>query len=198
MRSVLRRDCLLASIYVAVWSLPLSAGTITLNTWYEFGFDPNHAPAVAGCQPADPAGVPCRTGINSTPLDSPPWTFVAPAPVQLTTTDAFLLGDSFDVFDSGTAVGSTPSVPITGLSCGLDPSVCLADPGVSHATFLLASGPHAITIDAHAAQLLGEGFFRVAVVPEPSTFGLTALLLTSLCACRKLCRVRKDGPAHNL
>jgi hypothetical protein len=198
MRSALRQDCLLAFILIAGWSLPLAAGPIGLNTWYEFGFDPNHSPVVAGCQPADPAGVPCRTGINSTPLDSPPWTFMTASPVQLTATDAFLPGDSFDIFDSGTAVGSTPSVPISGVSCGLDPSICLADPAVSHATFLLASGPHAITIDVHAAQLLGEGFFRVAVVPEPSTFCLTALLLASLCGSRKLCRARRGSPSHHL
>jgi hypothetical protein len=153
---------------------------------------------VAGCQPADATGVPCRTGINSTFLDSPPWTFLAPSPVQLTTTDAFLPGDSFDVFDSGMAVGSTPSVPISGANCGLDPSICLADPGISHATILLASGPHAITFDVHATQILGEGFFRVAAVPEPSTFGVTALVLISLCACRKLGRVRKHSSPRNV
>lgn len=198
MRSALPQDCLLAFILIAGWSLPVSAGPIGLNTWYEFGFDPNHAPSVARCQSADPAGVPCRTGINSTPLDSPPWTFITASPAALTVTDALVAGDVFDIYDSGTAVGSTPSEPFSHDSCGLDPSICLADPGIGNATFLLASGPHSITIDVHAAQLLGEGFFRVAVVPEPSTFGLTALLLTSFSARRKLCRARKDSPPQKL
>jgi PEP-CTERM motif len=198
MCSALRWYCLLAFVLISGWTVPLSAGPIGLNTWYEFGFDPNHAPSVAGCGPADPTGVPCRAGVNSTPLDTPPWTFVAASPVQLTATDAFLPGDSFDIFDSGKAVGSTPSVPISGVSCGLDPSICLADPDISHATFFLPGGPHAITIDVHAAQLLGEGFFRVAEVPEPSTFGLTALVLASLYAWRKRCRPRGVSPARNL
>jgi hypothetical protein len=192
MPSVLRTEFLLT--FALAWALPVSAGPVGLNTWYEFGFDPNHAPAVAGCQPADPTGVPCRTGINSTFLDAPPWTFVTPSPVNLAVTDALLQGDSFDVFDSGIAVGSTPSVPSSGANCGLDPSVCFADPRISHATFLLPTGTHALTIDAHAAQILGEGFFRLDEVPEPSTFGLTALILACSCcyACRKRRSTRRD------
>jgi len=187
---VLNRRCLLGLSFLLIfaWSVPASAGIIGLNAWYEFGFDPNHAPLVAGCQPADPTGVPCPTGINSTFLDSSPWTFVTVSPVRVTVTDAFLPGDFFDIFDFGAAVGSTPSVLFGGASCGLDPSVCLVDPAISHATFLLASGAHSLTIDVHPAQILGEGFFRLDAVPEPCTFSLTALLFASLCGYRKFCR----------
>jgi hypothetical protein len=145
-----------------------AAGPISLGPWYEFGFDPNHTPGVSGCQPADPAGVPCRAGVGSLNLDAPPWTFIAPSLVSLTVTDAFLSGDSFSVFDFGTLVGSTPSVPLAGISCGFDPSVCLADPAFSHATFLLSAGAHSLTLVVQPAQILGEGFFRVQAVPEPS------------------------------
>src|SRR4051812_33067201 len=81
------------------------ASSIDLNTWYEFGFDPAHYLLGEGCQPADPAGVPCRTGIGSVFLGSAPWTFTASTPVSFTITDGFLAGDYFDVLDFNTLVG---------------------------------------------------------------------------------------------
>ena len=167
------------------------AGPITLSTWYEFGFDPNHAPLVAGCQPADPNGVPCRPGIGSTPLDATPWTITVTSSVSLTLTDAFLPGDYFDLFDFGTLMGSTPAVPVSGISCGFDPSVCAVTAGVSHGIFSLAAGSHSITIDVHPAQLLGEGVFRLDAVPEPATLELL------LIACCVAVFVRgKHGPTE--
>ena len=136
--------------------------------WYEFGFDPNHSPLAAGCQPDDPGGVPCRPGIGSVNLDTPPWTFTSPAPVDFTITDGFLSGDFFDVLDFGGLVGSTPAVAF-GHSCGLDPDICLADSEASHNSFWLPAGNHSITVSVHPAQILGEGFIRFTPVPEPST-----------------------------
>ena len=147
------------------------AGPISIGTWYEFGFDPNHFPMVAGCLPDDPAGVPCRPAIGTVNLDAPPWTFTAPAPVMLAVTDGFLAGDTFSVFDFGVLLGSTPAV-LMGPSCGFDPNVCFADPDISHASFLLAAGSHSLTITVQPAQILGEGFFRVQTVPEPGYAGL--------------------------
>lgn len=184
------RLCLSGFLLIALCCLHVSAGTVTFHTWYEFGFDPNHAPAVAGCQPADPAGVPCRVGINSTFLDSPPWAFATASPVQLKVTDGLLAGDFFDVFDFGIPVGSTPSVPASFFNCGLDPSVCFGQPRISHAAFVLASGAHSLTVDVHPAQLLGEGFFRLDPVPEPSTFGLSLVLLAALYGLARLARFR--------
>jgi hypothetical protein len=157
-------------------SSPAFAGIISPNIWYEFGFDPNHAPFVAGCQPADASGVPCRPGIGTVNLDTPGWTFTASTVVAFTITDGFLDGDFFDVFDLGTLIGSTPVVPASGHSCGLDPRVCVADAQMSHASFLLPVGPHSISIFAHPAQILGEGFFEFTPVPEPSS-----LLLVIAC-----------------
>lgn len=155
---------------------PAFAGIISPNIWYEFGFDPNHAPFVAGCQPADSSGVPCRLGIGTVNLDTPEWTFSTSTVVAFTITDGFLEGDFFDVFDLGTLIGSTPVVPTSGHSCGFDPRVCAADAQMSHASFLLPVGPHSISIFAHPAQILGEGFFEFTAVPEPST-----LLLVIAC-----------------
>jgi hypothetical protein len=153
---------------VLVSSSPGFAGSLSPNIWYEFGFDPGHAPTVAGCQPDDPSGVACRPGIGTVNLDSAPWTFTLPMAADFTITDGFLAGDSFDVLDFGVLVGSTPSVPLSGHSCGFDPNICLVDPAMSHASFVLAAGPHSITISVNPAQILGEGFFEVRA-PEPST-----------------------------
>jgi hypothetical protein len=159
------------------------AGPIAVGgLWYEFGFDPPHSPTVAGCQPLDPAGVPCRApaaGVASSFLDAPPWTVASAVPVLLTVTDAFLSGDYFDIYDFGIFVGSTPPV-LLGSSCGVDPVACVTDPLVSHASFTLESGAHAITINVHEAQILGEGFLRVTAVPEPTTWLLLGSGLAGL------------------
>jgi hypothetical protein len=155
-----------------------------LGQWYEFGFDAVHLSAVIGCQPADPVGVPCRVGIGSLNLDAPPWTFTAPTPVNLSVTDAFLSGDNFTILDFGALVGSTPAVPLAGISCGFDPNVCLTDPAFSHATFLLPAGPHSLTMVVQPAQLLGEGFFRVQAVPEPSYILVIAMFASLLAKSR--------------
>jgi hypothetical protein len=152
-----------------------SYADLSPGVWYEFGFDPAHFLIASGCQPDDPAGVPCRPGIGTVNLDTPPWTFASPTAVDFTITDGFLAGDSFSVLDFGVVAGSTPLVPLNGHSCGLDPRICVVDPEMSHDSFLLPAGSHSITVSVNAAQILGEGFFKVEPVPEPST----ALLLTS-------------------
>ena len=177
-----------ALILISTTNASINAGPILPGLWYEFGFDPNHSPVAAGCQPA-PAGVPCRAGVGVINLDSPPWTFTASTPLVFTITDGLLGGDFFDVFDLGTFVGSTPSVPLSQHSCGLDPLVCLLDPQLSHASFLLPVGDHSITIFVHEAQILGEGFFEFTNVPEPSSDLMIVVGL--LCIC-----IWKGKPQH--
>jgi PEP-CTERM motif len=171
---------LIALMLIFTSSAPALASTIGLSTWYEFGFDPNHSPLAAGCQPADSAGVPCRLGIGSTFLGSSPWTISTESLVEMTVTDAFLAGDFFDVFDFGVLISSTPSVAVNGANCGFDPSICVAATGFSHASFVLPAGAHSITVGVHEAQILGEGFFRLDTVPEPSTFGVMTLLALAI------------------
>jgi len=164
------------------------AGPISIGPWYEFGFDPNHSPVVSGCLPNDPTGLPCRPGVGSLNLDTPPWTFTASSPVVLDVTDGFLAGDSFTIFDFGTFVGSTPVVAM-GSSCGFDPNVCFMDPAMSHASFPLMAGPHSLIITVQPAQILGEGFLRVQAAPEPTYTGLIAMSVT-ICIGGLGCRRR--------
>jgi len=170
-------------IVAALLARSAVAGPIFLAEWYEFGFDPNHFPSVAGCQPADPSGVPCRAGTTPLLLDTPPWTFSSAGVLNLQITDAFLPGDRFSVYDFGVLIGSTPPVPVQLAMCGLDPNQCFTDPAFSHATFQLPPGSHSLTVTVQPAQLLGEGFFRVLAVPEPALSmlgGLTLLVFGGL------------------
>ncbi len=144
---------------------PSIAGPIPLGgTWIEFGFGTSGSFAT-GCQPADPAGLYCSPSSagNSVFGDAPPWTFTAPPQgATLTVTDAFMYGGSFEAFDFGVSIGSTPSVPTTGGTCGDNPDVCLTDPLASHAVFPLKAGPHQITIKVLVSPIgSGAAYFRV-------------------------------------
>ena len=116
--------------------------------------------------------VPSAAG-NAQFAPAPPWTFnLGPGGGFLTITDAFALGDAFDVFDFGVFIGGTPSAPI-GSDCGSDPVACFANPTVSHGVFSLTMGSHSITIIARDSPFsAGAAFFRVDPVPEPTTIVL--------------------------
>jgi hypothetical protein len=166
------------------------AGTITMGTWYEFSFFDVGTPAM-GCAPADPSAPDCipSSGTGTTFADAPPWTITIASPgARLTVTDAFYHGDAFDVFDSGTLIGSTtPAAAADFLSCGDDPVPCLSDPLTSKGTFLLDPALHSISIVPNASAYgAGVGYFRVDAVPEPGT----CLLVAAGLACGMLRRYR--------
>ena len=155
------------------------AGPIGTGSWLQFFGDPNHFPFVAGCLGALQAQCPSING--AMPLDSPPWTFSATSPVLLTITDSQLPGDRFDVFDFGSLIGSTPSVPfLPPVNCGFDPDSCLLSPFHSHTAFELASGLHSLTIVFEPAELNVEGVFRIDPVPEPTTLLLWGTTMAGL------------------
>ncbi len=132
--------------------------------WIEFAVGQTGSFAT-GCQPADPAGPSCTPSSagNSVFGDAPPWTFTAPPQgATLTVTDAFMYGGTFEVFDFGVSIGTTPSVPVGGGTCGDNPDVCLTDPLSSHGVFTLKGGPHQITIKAALSPIGGAAaYFRV-------------------------------------
>src|SRR5437899_13049512 len=85
-----------------------SYADLSPGVWYEFGFDPAHFLIASGCQPDDPAGVPCRPGIGTVNLGTPPWTFASARPGDFTITDGFRAGDSCDVLGLAVHAGSPP------------------------------------------------------------------------------------------
>jgi hypothetical protein len=133
--------------------------------WIEFAFGATGSSA-SGCSPADPGGPGCApsSGGNSSFGGAPPWTFTAPAGgATITVTDAFLRGDQFEVFDSGSSIGVTSTPANTG-DCGDNPDPCLADPQVSHGVFSVGAGAHSITIKAKASPFgAGAAYFRIDV-----------------------------------
>lgn len=149
------------------------ADPVSLGVWYEFAFmgQGSSATACTSCIPS--------SGTPTTFAPSPPWTFTLTAPGHLVVTDAFLVGDRFEVFNSGTSLGLT-SLPTAGVGpCGDDPVPCLADPNFSSATFLLGAGSYSIAIDAVLSPWgAGAAYFRAeqvqGAVPEPATWALVA------------------------
>jgi hypothetical protein len=172
------------------------AGAIASDTWGEFSFG-DAGTLARGCDPADPAGGFCipSGGTPTIFLDAPAWTFVAAGDVVLTITDAFLSGDQFEVFDFGVSLGLTSSPAGSGLvDCGDDPVVCLGTSGISHGTFALAAGVHAITVRVASSDGGGAGYLLVSGgnnVPEPATLALLVLALAALVAQRARVRTRR-------
>jgi PEP-CTERM motif len=159
------------------WAAPVCAGPIPFDSFLEFGFTDAGTPAT-GCSPADPGAASC-TPSSGTPtqfLDAPAWTFQAPAAgATLRVTDAFLIGDQFQIFDFGASLGLT-SAPVGSGDCGDDPVPCLANPNVSQGSFALLGGPHSITITPTLSPFGGGAAYlqAQAQVPEPGSLTLMA------------------------
>ena len=164
------------------------ADPVPLGTWLEFRF--NAAGAFAGECNVNLC-VPSSAG-NTQFAPIPPWTFtLGPGGGLFTITDAFAIGDAFDVFDFGVFIGGTPSVLPLG-SCDSDPVPCLADPQVSHAVFSLTEGNHSITIIARDSPFLaGAAYFRIDPVPEPATMILLGTGLIGVAGAGRPRRMKK-------
>jgi len=163
---------------------------LPLGIWNQFGFS-DAGTLATGCDPADPSGPFCipSGGTPTSFLGTPPWTFNSVSGSVLTVTDAFEAGDRFRVFDFGGSLGLT-SLPLGSSNCGDDPVPCLADPNICHGQFLLAAGPHSLTIvPTLAPSGGGTGFLIVEAattpVPEPATYALLATSLFALIFARR-------------
>lgn len=168
---------LLFASFVLIFVSSASADPISVGaSWLEFAYTDSGSPAFA----CDGACIPSSGG-DSIEAGNPAWTFTSELPVTVTITDAFFSGNSFELLDEGTLIGSTPSVDIGYSSCGSDidgsdPAACALDPNFSHASFDLGVGDHSLTINALDSPFGGgAAYFRVdeaslAPVPEPATF----------------------------
>jgi hypothetical protein len=155
------------------------AAVISLDTWYEFGFDG--------------PGTSMRSGLGTTLATNPPdgdpivqvvdgpWTITTTGPTVLIVLDLFESVDQFEIFDNLILLGQT-SIPTDGGTCGSDITCSLGDARYSRAEFLLAAGNHSFT-GAQLAGIPGAGVFHlteVTSVPEPGSLALVLLGVLAL------------------
>jgi hypothetical protein len=157
--------CIVFSMVIGIAAAAQADPIGTGGDWYEFLF----ASAESGGAVSAGTGAVPSSGGNSVYAPDPAWTFTSSSSMSLTVTDAFLYGDAFTVYDFGALVGSTPAVAIGGSSGLSDPALALLDPGLSHASFLLGSGAHSLTMVAYQTVTPGAAYFRTDAVPEPVT-----------------------------
>jgi len=136
--------------------------------WFEFSFStPNTM--VNGCPHVDEPFFNCKAS-EGTPTNfatAPPWNFDCPIKgCLLTVTDAFLYGDSYEIYEHITGqpvlIGTTPLV-VQGdeFGCGNDPEVCIDDPKISWGVFPLGPGPHSISMMVDPMVMHGAGYFKI-------------------------------------
>lgn len=106
----------------------------------------------------------------------------------LTVLDTGYAGDTFQVFNGGSLLGSTSAVPV-GIYADVpgivDPALALADTAFSRASFVLGAGTYSIgglldqsVLDAPGGARLDStiGSIRLAVSPVPEAGSLTLML----------------------
>lgn len=84
----------------------------------------------------------------------PAWTLTTVGSVSLRVLDGGHQGDTFQVFDNASLVGTTSTTPIDAdhvcaldpHSDGTDPAACWNDPLMSRGTFTLGPGDHSLTV----------------------------------------------------
>ena len=130
------------------------------------------------------------------PTIPPSFEFTSPTTGDLLkVTDAFLQGDTFQVFDFGQLLGETSPVSINGnpLDYTSDPDTAFADLNYSRGVFFLTSGNHSITITPIKSPFEdGRGYVRRDPAPIPTPALLPGLVGMGIAALRQK-QKREEG-----
>jgi hypothetical protein len=152
---LLSKSTLLASAIAALVAAPASAAVLTPGTdWTTFFF----------------------SGDGSTLEDADTgdtfWTVTLTKAGFLQVTDAFLIGDVFEMSVDGSSIGTTGPFDTTGPETS-DPDVAFGGPVYSWLSYALAPGTYEITgIAASSPFGSGGAFLRVVPVPEAATWAM--------------------------
>jgi hypothetical protein len=110
-------------------------------------------------------------------VGSPAWTITSTTPLRLTVQDLFEPIDQFQMFNQGANLGLT-SAPSnnTDINCMGDIIACIASPGNSRGTFILAAGAESLTGDRLCTNCVGgAAVFELDPVPAPKLSPLPVL-----------------------
>lgn len=170
---------LLVAVVIALASTTSIAGPITPDAgWYGFCFLGGVGnPASPGCQ---------NEGVG---ISGNPFTFTLTTPGVVKVTDAFVFGDTFDVFINSTFAFSTGGGTQTGPTTA-NPDVAFGGGAYDRGFLALIAGNYSVDIFTKATPAGGGGAYievvtTDATVPEPGAFSLVALGLLGLGAIRR-------------
>jgi PEP-CTERM motif len=146
----------------------------------------------------------------SSPPSSSPWEWNSTRFVRLDATDLQVVGDRFEIYDTGTLVFTAPllpdwsaygSDPFDSPPYTTNPDVAWATTAFTKGSLLFAPGAHSITFRSIQKPLTAEGHpfadstvaFRATAVPEPGTLTLVGTALFATLGMRRRWRTpRRD------
>lgn len=184
----------LLAVALAASSLAAQATSINLaadNQWQAFGVD--SFSAVSGGTEWIDNDYSNAAGFG-TPLDFT-FTIAAGFVGELTVVDAVMAGDTFNVFNAGSLLGSTSSVAVqqygSAPDVGYDYDAALQNSAFSRAVFTLGAGTYSISGALAQSLMIDDGLgglsplnatagavkLSVSAVPEPSTLALVIAAL---------------------
>ena len=114
-----------------------------------------------------------------TPSENSPWTFTVSGPAMFSVTDAYIVGDVYQLFDASMTLVDTSTFYVGGgvQADGSFLGQAWANGSYSHLEYHVGPGSYSFTVEGDGAGGLPAGFgVRLdSAVPEPATWALMLL-----------------------